>query len=248
MLDRRPRPAGPRRRARLPRRAEHHHHDLPEGPDRAKALGRLARHLRRRRRRRPAARRLPHRRALAGSGSSSSTCRSASPRSRSPLRLVPESRADERRGGFDLIGAVLVTGGPGAADLRHRQGRRTSAGAARGRSASARRRSRCWRPSPRRDRRAAPLVRLSIFRTRTLAVANAVTLLLRRRDVLVLLLRLAVPPADQGLQRARDRPGVPADDDRDHRGLGRSRSGYRALRRQGRAARRPGPRRRAWRG
>ena len=64
--DRLPRAAGPRRRARLPRRAVDHHHDLPRGPGTHQGARRLERDRGRRRRDRPAARRHPHRGAELG--------------------------------------------------------------------------------------------------------------------------------------------------------------------------------------
>jgi EmrB/QacA subfamily drug resistance transporter len=94
------------------------------------------------------------------------------------LRFVPESRIANRSGGFDLVGAVLVTAGLslltfaivkaqdfGWGDVRTLGGALGAVGllALFGAVES---------------RRAAPLVRLSIFRTRTLTTANGVTVLL----------------------------------------------------------------------
>jgi EmrB/QacA subfamily drug resistance transporter len=94
------------------------------------------------------------------------------------LRTVPESKAGDRAGGFDLAGATLVTGGlvlltytiVKAQEFGWVSGRTLGLGAAAiallvvfGIVQT---------------RRAAPLVRLSIFRVRTLAIANAATLLL----------------------------------------------------------------------
>ena len=86
---RRPRAAGPRRRARLPGRAVDHHDDVRRGRGPHEGARRLERDRRRRRRVRPAAGRHPHRPVDRGSGSSSSTCRSASPRSLLSTALRP---------------------------------------------------------------------------------------------------------------------------------------------------------------
>jgi EmrB/QacA subfamily drug resistance transporter len=94
------------------------------------------------------------------------------------LRFVPESRAEDRRGGFDLIGAFLVTSGlvlltyaiVKAQDFGWGSGRTLGLGAAAVALLVA--------FGAVQNRRAAPLVRLSIFRTRTLSTANVVTLLL----------------------------------------------------------------------
>ncbi|MCZ4491264.1 MAG: transporter, partial [Conexibacter sp.] len=94
------------------------------------------------------------------------------------LRFVPESRAEDRRGGFDLIGAFLVTSGlvlltyaiVKAQDFGWGSGKTLGLGAAAVALLVA--------FGAVQNRRAAPLVRLSIFRTRTLSTANVVTLLL----------------------------------------------------------------------
>jgi EmrB/QacA subfamily drug resistance transporter len=94
------------------------------------------------------------------------------------LRFVPESRADDRRGGFDLVGAFLVTSGlvlltyaiVKAQDFGWGSGKTLGLGAGAVALLVA--------FGAVQNRRAAPLVRLSIFRTRTLTTANAVTLLL----------------------------------------------------------------------
>jgi EmrB/QacA subfamily drug resistance transporter len=93
------------------------------------------------------------------------------------LRVVPESRS-ERAGGFDLAGASLVTGGLGlltytivkTQELGWTSGRTLGYGAAAVALLLA--------FGILQTRRAAPLVRLSIFKVRTLAIANAATLLL----------------------------------------------------------------------
>ncbi|HEV7492886.1 MFS transporter [Baekduia sp.] len=94
------------------------------------------------------------------------------------LRVVPESRAGDRAGGFDLAGATLVTAGTvlltytivKAQQFGWTSGRTLGLGlgavALLGAFGIVQ------------TRRAAPLVRLSIFRVRTLAIANAATVLL----------------------------------------------------------------------
>jgi EmrB/QacA subfamily drug resistance transporter len=94
------------------------------------------------------------------------------------LRFVPESKSEEARGGFDLVGAFLVTTGlvlltytiVKAESFGWGSGRTLGLGAAAvallGGFAAVQ------------QRRAAPLVDLAVFRVRTLATANAATLLL----------------------------------------------------------------------
>ena len=94
------------------------------------------------------------------------------------LRVVPESRAGDRAGGFDLAGATLVTSGlvlltytiVKAQEFGWGSGRTLGLGAAAVALLLA--------FGVVQTRRAAPLVRLSIFRVRTLTIANAATLLL----------------------------------------------------------------------
>jgi EmrB/QacA subfamily drug resistance transporter len=94
------------------------------------------------------------------------------------LRFVPESRAEDRRGGFDLLGAFLVTSGlvlltyaiVKAQDFGWGSGRTLGLGAAALVLLVA--------FGAVQQRHSAPLIRLSIFRTRTLTTANVVTLLL----------------------------------------------------------------------
>jgi MFS family permease len=94
------------------------------------------------------------------------------------LLYVPESRVEDRSGGFDLAGAALVTSGLSlltfaivkAQDFGWGNGR--TLGAAGGALAL------LALFAAVEQRRAAPLVRLSIFRTRTLTTANAATVLL----------------------------------------------------------------------
>ena len=68
-------------------------------------------HRRRRSLDRSGPRRRAHRCARAGTGSSSSTCRSGWPRSRSRCRSLPGDRGLGLAAGADVIGAVLVTSG-----------------------------------------------------------------------------------------------------------------------------------------
>jgi EmrB/QacA subfamily drug resistance transporter len=94
------------------------------------------------------------------------------------LRVVPESRAGDRAGGFDLAGATLVTGGlilltytiVKAQEFGWASGRTLGLGL----SALAL----LLAFGIVQTRRASPLVRLSIFRVRTLTIANLATVLL----------------------------------------------------------------------
>jgi EmrB/QacA subfamily drug resistance transporter len=94
------------------------------------------------------------------------------------LRFVPESRVADRRGGFDLAGAVLVTAGLSLLTYAIVKAQDFGWGSGRtlGLSIGAAVLLAAFGAVER--RRAAPLVRLSIFRTRTLSVANAATVLL----------------------------------------------------------------------
>ena len=65
-----------------------------------------------------------------------------------------------------------------------------------------------------------PLMPLRIFRSRNVAGANLVQMLVGRRDVRHVLPRRAVPAAGARLRRAADRPGVPAGDDLDGHAVG----------------------------
>ncbi|MCW2992722.1 MAG: transporter [Conexibacter sp.] len=93
------------------------------------------------------------------------------------LRVVPESRS-ERAGGFDLAGASLVTGGLGLLTytIVKTQEYGWTSGRTLGYGALAVVLLLAF--GVLQTRRAAPLVRLSIFKVRTLAIANAATLLL----------------------------------------------------------------------
>ena len=109
--DRRPRPAGPRRRARLPRRAVDHHDHLHR--TRASARRRWASGARSPPAAPPSgccsAASSPT--SSRGAGSSSSTCPVGIVTIALALRYVAESRARPRHRRFDLAGAATVTGG-----------------------------------------------------------------------------------------------------------------------------------------
>jgi EmrB/QacA subfamily drug resistance transporter len=94
------------------------------------------------------------------------------------LRFVPESRAGERTGGFDLAGAVLVTAGLSLLTYAIVKAQDFGWGSARTLGFGAGALALLAAFGLLEQRRAAPLVRLSIFRTRTLTTANAATLLL----------------------------------------------------------------------
>src|SRR3954469_22396439 len=97
------------------------------------------------------------------------------------LRFVPESRAEDREGGFDLVGATLVTSGlivlpyaiVKAQDFGWGSGRTLGLAAVAVVLLAA--------FVYTQTRRAAPLVKLSIFRKRTLTTGNFVTLFLLSR-------------------------------------------------------------------
>ena len=94
------------------------------------------------------------------------------------LRFVPESRVENARGGVDIAGAVSVTGGTRGARVRARQRRRRRAGSRWRRSASEPSRSRCWPAFVMLETRLRhPLIRLGIFRMRSITGANAAMLL-----------------------------------------------------------------------
>jgi EmrB/QacA subfamily drug resistance transporter len=94
------------------------------------------------------------------------------------LRYVPESRIGDRTGGFDLAGAVLVTAGLSLLTYTIVKAQAFGWGSTRtvGLGAAALALLAAFGALER--RRATPLVRLSIFRTRTLTTANAATVLL----------------------------------------------------------------------
>jgi EmrB/QacA subfamily drug resistance transporter len=94
------------------------------------------------------------------------------------VRFVPESRAEDRRGGFDLIGATLVTSGLVLLTYAIVKAQEFGWGSTRTLGLGAGAIALLVAFGVVQSRRAAPLVRLSIFRTRTLTTANAVTLLL----------------------------------------------------------------------
>ncbi|QEC47000.1 MFS transporter [Baekduia soli] len=94
------------------------------------------------------------------------------------LRVVPESRAGDRAGGFDLAGATLVTGGLGLLTYTIVKTQEFGWTSARTLAFGAAAVALLLAFGALQTRRAAPLVRLSIFRVRTLSIANAATLLL----------------------------------------------------------------------
>ena len=124
-------------------------------------------------------RRRPHRVRSRGAGSSSSTCRSASPRRCSSLRFVPNSRAEERPETVRRRRRGHRHRRPARARLRDREG----AGLRLGRPGKTlglvrASRSRCSpRSSSIEQRSKAPLIRLGIFRMRSLTGSNAAMLL-----------------------------------------------------------------------
>ena len=232
---RRPRAPGPRRRARLPRRAVDHHHHLRGGRGAHEGARRLERDRGRRRRLRPAARRHPHRPAELGVDLLRQ--RADRPRhrgARDPLRAgvaraePPRQRRPARRGQRHR--------GPRRARLRDRQG----GGLRLGLREDA-------RPVRRRGR--AP-DRVRVHRAQHQGAADPARdlpgALARRREpdpaardrrpVRVLLLQLALRAADPRLLAARGGPRVPAGDGGDRR-----RRRHRAAARQ--ADRRPHHRR-----
>jgi EmrB/QacA subfamily drug resistance transporter len=94
------------------------------------------------------------------------------------LRVVPESRADNRSGGFDLAGATLVTAGLVLLTYTIVKGQEFGWGSAKTLGFGIGALALLAAFGVLQTRRAAPLVKLSIFRVRTLSVANAATVLL----------------------------------------------------------------------
>src|SRR3954451_1365049 len=94
------------------------------------------------------------------------------------LRFVPESRAEDRRGGFDLIGAFLVTSGLVLLTYAIVKAQDFGWGSAKTLGLGVGALGLLAAFAVVQHRRAAPLVRLSIFRTRTLTTANLTTLLM----------------------------------------------------------------------
>ena len=213
--------AGPRRRARLPRRAVDHHDDVRRGRGAHEGARRLERDRGRRRRLRPAARRHPHRPAVVGVDllrqradrhrrgrcSRCATC----PESRAPDR--PDSVRPRRRGHRDRR--------PHRARLRDRQGAGVRLGLGAARSGCSPSRVALLAAFVVIERRSkAPLVRLGIFRIALAHGRERRDAARRRRPVLDLLLRLALRAGGPRLLAAEGRPRVPAGDRRDHRRRG----------------------------
>jgi len=94
------------------------------------------------------------------------------------LLYVPESRVEDRSGGFDLAGAALVTAGLSLLTFSIVRAQDFGWGSARTLGLGAGALALLAAFAALEQRRAAPLVRLSIFRTRTLTTANAATVLL----------------------------------------------------------------------
>ena len=138
---------------------------------------RVERDRRRRRRRRPAARRRPHRRRLLARGCSSSTSRSGSPPSLLALRYVAESRADVEHRSFDLPGAFTVTSGLVVLVYAIVKAQAYGWGSARTLGLGAVAVALLAAFVAIEHRSSAPLMRLTIFRVRTLAVADGALLL-----------------------------------------------------------------------
>ena len=133
-----------------------------------------------------------------------------------PSRAAPQRQATARPRRRDLGHRRARR-----ARVRDRQGARTSAGARRERSASPRSRSRCSAAFVLIEQRSpAPLIRLGIFRVRSLAGRQHGPAARRRRPVRVLLLLVALRPADPRLLAARGGPRVPAGHGRDRRRRG----------------------------
>jgi EmrB/QacA subfamily drug resistance transporter len=94
------------------------------------------------------------------------------------VRVVAESRVEHHAGGFDLPGAALVTSGLVMLTYAIVKAQSFGWGSARTLGLGAGALALLGAFGVVQQRRAAPLVRLAIFRTRTLTVANAATVLL----------------------------------------------------------------------
>jgi EmrB/QacA subfamily drug resistance transporter len=94
------------------------------------------------------------------------------------LRVVPESRGADREGGFDLAGATLVTAGLVLLTYTIVKGQEFGWGSTKTLGFGSAALALLAAFGAVQARRASPLVKLSIFRVRTLAVANAATVLL----------------------------------------------------------------------
>lgn len=94
------------------------------------------------------------------------------------LRFVPESRVEDHSGGFDVAGAALVTAGLSLLTFAIVRAQDFGWGSPRTLGAGLGALGLLALFGVVEQRRAAPLVRLSILRTRTLATANVATLLL----------------------------------------------------------------------
>ena len=202
---RRPRAAGPRRRARLPRRAVDHHHDVRRGRGADEGARRLERDRRGRRRVRPAARRHPHRPAELGvdllrqradrhrhrGARASATCPSRARRTATDSVDLPGAVTRHRRP-VVLVYAIVKAEDYGWGSARTL-----------GLAAVAVALLVAFVLIERRTK--APLIRLGIFRVRSLAGANADAAARDRRPVRVLLL-LARSTSSRSSATRRSRP------------------------------------------
>ena len=141
-----------------------------------------------------------------GAGSSSSTCRSGSPRSLLALRFVPNSRAEERPETVDVAGAVDGHGRAARARLRHRQGAGLRLDVRQARSGSSALAVALLAAFVVIELRSkAPLIRLGIFRMRSLSGGNVAMLLRHRRPLRDVLLRVDLRAGGARLQPAEGR-------------------------------------------
>ena len=177
LADPRPRPAGPRRRARRAGRALDPDHDVRRGPGPHEGDGRLGRRSRRAEPRSVCCSAASSSSTSRGRGSSSSTSRSGIAAFLASVIYVPESRADAEHRIFDLPGAVTVTAGLIALvyGIVNVQKSGWTSGSTIGFGIVAVILLTAFVLIEQRQR--APLVRLGIFRVRTLRTANISMLL-----------------------------------------------------------------------
>ena len=147
------------------------------------------------------------------------------------FRLVPESRDVHGHRSYDIAGAVTVTGGLMALVYAIVDAQSAGWGSAKtiGTFVVAAVLLAAFVVIEQRAK--APLVRLSIFRIRSLLTANVVMFLADVGDVRDVLLQHAVHPACARVRAAEGRSRLPAVHRRDH-GLGRPRLAVRAARRR----------------
>ena len=171
-------PAGARRGDRAPGGAVDRDEHVPRGRRAEQGAGRVGRHRGERRGRRRDGRRAAHPLRWAGSTSSSSTSRSARRRWLLAPRVVPESRLATARRRYDPFGAVTVTGGLSLLVYAISTAPQVGWGTARTVSLLAVSAALLAAFVVIETRVEAPLMPLRIFRSKTLAGANAVGLLL----------------------------------------------------------------------